>query len=313
MIPLTLITGFLGAGKTTFLSRLLDYRMNAAPGETYAPRTLAVVVNEFAELGLDGAQLPDGDYQKWELNRGSIFCVCMRTDFIALLQKIVTELAPDGIWVEATGIADVSDVFTMINVPGLHEKLYLRSNICLIDPRTILKILKTLRAAREQVRLADMLVINKIDTADEDTLVLIEQELRSRNPLAPIIRADHGRIDLSLIPGHETPRPDAPGGGGHQPQPVYSVSITEQWIIAADEFIAWCRAQEEKLWRVKGRLATPTGPVWIEGTMADISIAPCPPDMNLPAGTALVLIGPGLQKETVCRELGSLSVKMDDG
>ena len=90
MIPLTLITGFLGAGKTTFLRHLLAYRVKAVPGAPYAPRRLGVIVNEFAELGLDGVQLPEGDYRKWELNRGSIFCICMRTDFIAPTQLIKT-------------------------------------------------------------------------------------------------------------------------------------------------------------------------------------------------------------------------------
>jgi len=120
MLPLTLISGFLGAGKTTFLSNLIKSR-KPTDGK------LAVVVNEFASLGLDGARLPDGDYEKWELNKGSIFCICLRTDFIALLEKITNEIKPKEIWVEATGIADVSEIFKMMSVPSLHDKLFLKS------------------------------------------------------------------------------------------------------------------------------------------------------------------------------------------
>jgi G3E family GTPase len=303
MLPLTLITGFLGAGKTTFLSRLLQHRAAAENAGSYAPKRLAVVVNEFAELGLDGIRLPAGDYDIWELNRGSIFCVCMRTDFIALLEKIVNDINPGEIWVEATGIADVSEIFKMINVPVLQGKLYLRTNVCLVDPGSILKILTTLRAAQEQVRLADMLIINKIDTADEGMLDEIETELRSRNNTSPIVRADHADCDRALIPSIDVPRFENPGGSGHQPQPVYSVSIVEQWIIPPDQFRDWYERQGNKVWRVKGRLMTPGGPAWVEGTLSSLTFTDCPETCTVPAATSLALIGPGLDKETVLREL----------
>jgi G3E family GTPase len=307
MLPLTLITGFLGAGKTTFLSRLLEHRAAAEGEGRYASKRLAVVVNEFAELGLDGVRLPGGDYEKWELNRGSIFCVYMRTDFIVLMEKIVNDIDPDEIWVEATGIADVSEIFKMISVPTLRDKLYLRTNVCLVDPGSILKILTTLRAAQEQVRLADMLIINKIDTADEDALNNIETELRIRNTVAPIIRADHAVCDLSLIPGIDVPRFENPEGSDHQPQPVYSVSVTEQWIISSEQFRHWYERQGNNVWRVKGRLMTPDGPVWMEGTLSSLTFTVCPAACTVPAATSLALIGPGLEKEQVLRELEDLT------
>jgi G3E family GTPase len=308
MTPLTLITGFLGAGKTTFLSRLLDHRASADAAGRYAPKRLAVVVNEFAELGLDGTRLPAGDYDMWELNRGSIFCVCMRTDFITLLEKIVRDLDPDEIWVEATGIADVSEIFKMISVPVLREKIYLRTNICLIDPGSILKILTTLRAAQEQVRLADLLVINKIDTTDESTLETITTELRSRNSSAPIIRTDHADCDMSLIPSIEVPRFENPEGTGHQPQPVYSVSVTELWTIPFEKFKQWYEQQGNKIWRAKGRLMTPDGPVWVEGTLSSVLATECPESATLSNATSLALIGSELEKQKVQQELKSLSI-----
>jgi len=307
MIPLTLITGFLGSGKTTFLSRLLEHRASAETEGRYAPKRLAVVVNEFAELGLDGTRLPAGDYDMWELNRGSIFCVCMRTDFITLLEKIVRDIDPDEIWVEATGIADVSEIFKMISVPVLREKIYLRTNVCLVDPGSILKILTTLRAAQEQVRLADMLIINKIDTADDSTLETIEAELRTRNPHAPVIRADHAACDLSLIPSIDVPRFENPEGSGHQPQPVYSISVTESWIIPFGKFKQWYEKQGSTLWRAKGRLMTPAGPVWVEGTLSSVTANEYPEAYTLSTATSLALIGPDLEKQKVLQELKSLS------
>jgi G3E family GTPase len=304
---MTLITGFLGSGKTTFLSRLLVHRASAETEGRYAPKRLAVVVNEFAELGLDGVRLPAGDYDMWELNRGSIFCVCMRTDFIALLEKIVRDLDPEEIWVEATGIADVSEIFKMISVPVLRDKIYLRTNVCLVDPGSILKILTTLRAAQEQVRLADVLIINKIDTTDESKLETIEAELRTRNHHAPIIRADHADCDLSKIPSIEVPRFENPEGPGHQPQPVYSVSVTEPLILSFEKFKQWYEQQGSKIWRAKGRLMTPDGPVWVEGTLTSVLATACSESDRLSNATSLALIGPELEKQNVLQELKSLS------
>ncbi|MCK5852449.1 hypothetical protein KAH27_05410, partial [bacterium] len=254
MLPLTLISGFLGAGKTSFLSHLINTRDKGAG-------KLAVIVNEFASLGLDGVQLPDGDYDKWELNKGSIFCICLRTDFIALLKKIVDEINPDEIWVEATGIADVSEIFKMISVPFLREKLYVKSNICLVDPNTIFKVLKTLRAASEQVRFADAVILNKTDTVSEEILSKTETEIKKLNTKAPIFRAVNAQIDQSIIPSFNMPRLDIANSHGHKPQPVSSISITEDWTISAEKFKNILEHYGDKVWRVKGRLKTPDGNV----------------------------------------------------
>ena len=304
MIPLTLITGFLGAGKTTVLNRMLRQRLDA--GEPL--ERLAVVVNEFAELGLDGVQLPAGPYRKWELNRGSIFCVCLRTDFIALLEEIVRDVNPDEIWVEATGIADVGEVFKMISVPTLRNTLFLRTNICLVDPTTILKILPTLRAARQQVVRADALVVNKVDLVDEVDLVDVEHRVRELNGTAPLFRCTHGQVDFTGIPSFTVPRLDTRAFGGHPPQPIASVSITEEWCVPYEAFERWWRARRELIWRIKGRLATPDGPVWVEGTLDGLQALPCPSERELAAPTAIALIGPGLKQEVVRAELRALSL-----
>lgn len=163
------------------------------------------------------------------------------------------------------------------------------------------------RAAREQVRLADMLIINKVDMTDEHMLDEIEAELRSRNNTAPIVRADHADFDLALIPGIDIPRLKNPGGHGHQPQAVCSVSVTESWIIPSEEFRHWCEQQGNTLWRVKGKLMTPAGPTWVEGTLSLLTITACPVPCMVPAATSLALTGSGLVKEKVLRELKDLT------
>lgn len=296
MLPLTLISGFLGAGKTSFLSHLINTRDKGAG-------KLAVIVNEFASLGLDGVQLPDGDYDKWELNKGSIFCICLRTDFIALLKKIVDEINPDEIWVEATGIADVSEIFKMISVPFLREKLYVKSNICLVDPNTIFKVLKTLRAASEQVRFADAVILNKTDTVSEEILSKTETEIKKLNTKAPIFRAVNAQIDQSIIPSFNMPRLDIANSHGHKPQPVSSISITEDWTISAEKFKNILEHYGDKVWRVKGRLKTPDGNVWVEGISGKLQFTTCPENISLPAPTSIAIIGKGITTEEILNKL----------
>lgn len=302
MIPLTLVTGFLGAGKTTFLKNMLVHRATQQE-KTGIHSTLAVVVNEFAEYGLDGVQLPHGDYDIWELNKGSIFCICLRTDFISLIAQIAKEINPDEIWVEATGIADVTEVFKMLSVPEIRDSVYLRTNVCIVDPGTILKILTTLRAAEEQVRHADVLILNKCDTADAATLKKVEEKLREIANDTPVIKAEQAHVDMESLPVFSLPRLNTEPFSGHPPQPVSSVLITENRVIDLDEFKNKIQQCGDTLWRVKGRLHTPNGYVWVEGTLAHLSFLPCDDSMQLPAPTTFACVGPGLEKADIVQLL----------
>ena len=113
MIPTILLTGFLGAGKTTLLNRLIAH---------YGSRRLAVLVNEFGQAGIDGQLLRQGDYQLVQLNRGSLFCICVRTDFIAEVERIARQLEPELLLIEATGLADTSEMEKMLALPTLRVR-----------------------------------------------------------------------------------------------------------------------------------------------------------------------------------------------
>jgi G3E family GTPase len=308
MTPLTLVTGFLGAGKTSLLRHLLTWRATQARRPT-----LAVIINEFATLGLDAVQLPAGDHHVWELNRGSIFCVCLRTDFIALLERIIREICPDEIWVEATGVADVGEVFKMLSVPTLRTAVYLRTHVCVVDPGTIMKVVHTLRAAREQVRLADVIILNKIDTATPALLAAVTAQVRTLNAHAPLVHAVRSEVDVAGLPTFSVPRLDTRPFGGHPPQPIASISLAEPWQITAAAFQHWWQQQRATLWRVKGCLHTPTGSVWIDGTLAGLAMTPCEAPASLPAATSLAFVGPGLTAAVLRAELSALSTACPSG
>ncbi|MGQ9560107.1 MAG: GTP-binding protein [Candidatus Oleimicrobiaceae bacterium] len=137
VIPTILLTGFLGAGKTTLLNRLIEH---------YRSRRMALLINEFGQVGIDGHLLRPGNYHKVELNRGSLFCVCVRTDFIAAVDYIGRKLKPELLLTEATGIADTAEMEKMLALPVLRAHVQLLACICLVDCQSFLKVKDVLRA-----------------------------------------------------------------------------------------------------------------------------------------------------------------------
>jgi G3E family GTPase len=192
MIPVILVTGFLGAGKTTVINRLITH---------FAGRVgqLAVMINEFASIGIDGALVPPGDYVKIELNKGSIFCSCMRSDFIAELKKLALDVKPDLLLIEATGIARVDDLYGMMSQDGLDSLIRIQKNICVVDARNFFKVEQTLEASGIQVDYADAIILNKIDQADDDLVGKTLKLIAKHNHHAPVYHTLFGDISPELV------------------------------------------------------------------------------------------------------------------
>jgi G3E family GTPase len=207
-IPVLLLTGYLGAGKTTLLNHLLQL-----PG--IKARKVALIINEFGPLGIDGKLVAPGDYTKFELNKGSVFCICIKTDFIRTLDAIVGEVKPDLVIVEATGVADPCDLGQLLDTPHLRAALRIWANVCLVDAAGFTQVAAFLRTAPRQVMWADGLVINKSDLVPEPDIATLHDILRGLNPVAPQIAVSFGQIPETFLAGltHQVrlgPIPEAP-------------------------------------------------------------------------------------------------------
>ncbi|MBN1543553.1 GTP-binding protein, partial [candidate division KSB1 bacterium] len=224
LIPTLLLTGFLGAGKTTLLNRLIDY---------YHSQRTVLLINEFGEVGIDGALLHQGNYQKIELNKGSLFCICVRTDFIAEVERIADELDPDLLIIEATGLADTSEMERMLALPNLRRRIRLQASICLVDPQNFLKISTYLKAPLSQVRNADLVLINKIDRVDAEELQKTEAKVREIAPNVPVVRTSYAEFDLALLQGlsHSALEAVEELGEG-RPDPVLSLTLEAKGSFA---------------------------------------------------------------------------------
>ncbi len=279
-----LITGFLGAGKTTFLNRLIEHY-------TEAGLDIAVLVNEFGSIGIDGALVIEGDFPKIELNKGSIFCICMRTDFISEVKRIAEEIRPDILLVEATGIARVDDLYAMMSMNDLDRLLSIEKNICVADATSFFKVEKTLEAVRVQIRYADLIILNKGDAADTEQLRRSEEAVRRHNPKAPVVRAVRGKITWDIYELAAPIEKEAPAEVSDTvPEDFYSFSLRLPGAIRRD---CWKELVEElkgDILRGKGIIQYPGERRFFEVVNHEYTEYPPPPGLAGEEENVIVLI-----------------------
>ncbi|MFB0690069.1 GTP-binding protein [Agrobacterium pusense] len=185
-IPVTIITGFLGAGKTTLLNRIVL----GAEGQR-----LAIVVNEYGEVGIDGQLVVETKDEVVELNNGCICCT-VRSDLVTALTRLVSTAGPlDRIVIETSGLADPAPVIqSFVLEEELKARLKIDAIVTVVDALHLPHQLSQDEAV-EQIAFADLLLLNKSDLVDGEGLSAIEQRVRALNPLAKIVQTKDCSID----------------------------------------------------------------------------------------------------------------------
>ncbi len=195
LIPVTILTGFLGAGKTTLLNYILSEQHN---------QKIAVIVNEFGEIGIDNQLVVGADEEIFEMNNGCICCT-VRGDLIRILQQLYSarkegKAAFDRVVIETTGLADPGPVAqTFLVEPTIQQHYYVNAIVTVIDALHISDQLDRDHEAQEQVAFADVLLLNKTDLVSSSTLQAVEQRLRNMNATATVIHTQNCRVDLKQI------------------------------------------------------------------------------------------------------------------
>jgi G3E family GTPase len=186
-----ILTGFLGAGKTTLLNRILT----AEHG-----RRIAVIVNEFGEVGIDHHLLLASDQEVVQMNNGCICCT-VRGDLLrALFQLLEHRSSFDTLVIETTGLAEPAPVAqTLYADERLRGEFTLAGVVTVVDAKHISAQIDASDEAREQIAFADLLLLNKTDLSTPDDLDQLEKKIGDLNQFAKVHRTRNSDIDLAAV------------------------------------------------------------------------------------------------------------------
>lgn len=193
-IPATVITGFLGSGKTTLINHILHKEHG---------KTIAVIVNEFGEISIDGQLVVHDDQAELvEFNNGCLCCT-VRGDLIETLQRLRNRVGDlDGILIETTGLADPAPVASTFFVADeVKNGIRLDAFVTVVDAVNLELNLQQSTEAVEQVAFSDIVLINKVDLASPEKLKAVDARVRALNPLATIYYTTNAEIDIDKIIG----------------------------------------------------------------------------------------------------------------
>ena len=200
--PLIILTGFLGSGKTSFLQHFIEY-------QTQRNRFVAVIQNEIGEIGLDGKLL---DYTVTEIDEGCV-CCSLAGNLKRAIQGILESFSPDYIILETSGLANPLNLLD--EMAGLEDKVRLDCTVTVVDALNFNEASGDYQIAVDQVRAADVLILNKCDLVSDAHVQILRQRLRELKPDALVLAASRGDVNPTLI--FDVDEGVAEAGESHQP------------------------------------------------------------------------------------------------
>ncbi len=257
-IPVTVLTGYLGAGKTTLLNRILTQEHG---------QKIAVIVNEFGEIGIDNQLIVDADEEIFEMNNGCICCT-VRGDLIRIIANLMRCRDKfDRLVIETTGLADPAPVIQTFFVDeDVQNQTHLDAVVTVVDAKHITQHWDADEAI-EQIAFADVILLNKTDLVTTEELNALEQRIRSINAMAKIERTQNAEVDIDRVIGinaFDLDRaleidPQFLGEEAHvHDETVGSIAIVLDGSINVEKLKTWIsellRTQGQDIFRMKGIL-----------------------------------------------------------
>jgi G3E family GTPase len=304
VIPVTIVTGYLGSGKTTLISHLLQSEPH---------KKLAVVINDFGSVELGERMHHPSRDQQITLANGCTCCT-NRGDLIeAVLPLLEGAERPDHILIETSGVADPSQILLTFNRSALRTRTYIDSIITVVDGENVLSNHgRIARLLMDQVRVADLIVLNKLDLLDERQQERVQRWIQMIVPRARVLETVYGRVPVETVLGVNTYNPqtafDTSDSGVHV-QPVKGAAapirgenslVFGTWQWEGEKPVSISRMREaledlpQTVFRVKGVLYTaefPDEQIILQVVGKRISLTSGSDWGNQPARTQIILVG----------------------
>jgi G3E family GTPase len=257
-VPVTLLTGYLGSGKTTLLNRILTEQHG---------QKIAVIVNEFGEVGIDHQLIIDADEEIFEMNNGCICCT-VRGDLIRIIGNLMQRRDKfDRLVIETTGLADPAPVIQTFFVDDdVQAQTHLDAVVTMVDAKHVLQHWDA-EEVQEQIAFADVIALNKIDLVSGADLDALEQKIRAMNAIAKIYRTQDSVLAIEHVLGLDAFNleralsidPDFLGEEAHEhDETVGSIAIIKEGALDSEKLNDWMselvRTQGENIFRMKGIL-----------------------------------------------------------
>lgn len=260
--PVTVLTGFLGSGKTTLLNHILTAQHG---------KRIAVIENEYGEIGIDHEIVVNADEEIFEMNNGCICCT-VRGDLIRILNQLAKKKDKfDYVIIETTGLADPAPVAQTFFVDEQIRAQYsLDAIVTVVDGFHVLTQLERSPECPQQIGFADVLILNKVDLLTPESLNKVREQIKAIQPAVKVIETTQAVVDLKdildvssfdLNKTLEVHPEFLKSGHHHHHSKVGSVGLTLDGNVNTEKFQAWMgnllQTQGADIYRVKGLIAMP--------------------------------------------------------
>lgn len=190
-IPVTIITGFLGAGKTTLLNHFI---------KDHPAKKFAIIENEFGEIGIDGGLIVGSDENIFELSNGCICCTLHESFYETIIELLKSPYPFNHLLIETTGVADPDSIIqAFLSSPSIQKNFRLDSVVCIADCGHVEDLIDERPEVIKQLALADVVVLNKVDTVRKGYLTELTELIKEINPMALVYPARFSRIEKGSL------------------------------------------------------------------------------------------------------------------